>query len=59
MMEVSDENTGKELVGLIRESEIITNPEVDYRILQDARNELAKRQQDKVLHLAGFYGEYS
>ncbi|MBN1905929.1 MAG: hypothetical protein JW927_12610 [Deltaproteobacteria bacterium] len=40
--------TPKEFVRLIRESEIITNPGVDDRILQDARNELAKRQQDRI-----------
>ena len=39
--------TPEELVRLIRESEIITDPEVDDRILQDARNELAKRRQDR------------
>ncbi len=39
--------TPKEFVRLIRESEIITNPGVDDRILQDARNELAKRRQDR------------
>ena len=37
--------TPEKLSRLIRESEIITNPGVDDRILQDARNELAKRQQ--------------
>lgn len=38
--------TPKEIVRLIEESEIITNPVVDDRILQDARYELSKRQQD-------------
>ncbi len=39
--------TPEKLVRLIRESEIITNPGVDDRILNDARNELAKRQQER------------
>jgi hypothetical protein len=38
--------TPEKLVRLIRESEIITNPGVDDRILYDARNELAKRRRD-------------
>jgi outer membrane lipoprotein-sorting protein len=36
---------------LIRESEITTNPEADERILQDARNELAKRLQKRTAPL--------
>ena len=37
----------KELIRLIQQSQITTNPEADERILQDARNELAKRRQKR------------
>lgn len=37
----------KELIRLIQQSQITTGPEADERILQDARNELAKRQQGR------------
>jgi hypothetical protein len=40
--------TPEKLVRLIRESEIITNPGVDDRILQDARKELEKRRQERI-----------
>ncbi len=40
--------TPEKLVRLIRESEIKTNPGVDDHILQDARNELAKRRRDRM-----------
>ena len=41
----------EEFMRLIRESEIVTDPEADEHILHDARNELAKRRQDKTAPL--------
>jgi hypothetical protein len=41
----------KELIRLIKESQITTGPEADERILHDALNEMEKRRRDNRTHL--------